>query len=389
MIQILGINLDQYSKVEFLEKIKNIALGSKASYITTPNPDIILSAQHDEEYFYILNQADLKIPDGFGLNLSALLAGKKLNRLPGADITKFLLKLATDNKIRVGVVNWQDGLSSAAEIKNAVLKEFSNLQIETFDLNRDQEIDEKNKAALLNFSPQILFCSFGAPYQEKFIYHNLLSWPKLSLAIGVGGSFDFITGRRPRAPKLFQKLGLEWLWRMLKKPSHVKRVFRSIFVFGYRVFVSRFIQPLVYRSNVAIWLYKNEGGKYYTLLLERAEDPGHWQLPQGGRDGEDIEKAGARELKEETHCQNFIIKKSWANLYKYKIKDKQRFGYKGQKQSLVLAEFLGNNEELKNNFWEHRAWKWVETDNILESVHPVRRQATEIYLKKIKEYFNK
>ncbi len=148
----------------------------------------------------------------------------------------------------------------------------------------------------------------------------------------------------------------------------------------------------MYRPNVVCLLYKQDGGQYKILLAERRNDPGHWQLLQGGTDNEDLMTAGARELKEEIDTDKFKGIAVFPNLWKYKFGDsmcrgvlaKYVGGYKGQKQGLFVAEFLGKDKDITINFWDHRGWKWVDADKLVESVYPTRQEATQIFLDKFK-----
>jgi 8-oxo-dGTP pyrophosphatase MutT (NUDIX family) len=159
-----------------------------------------------------------------------------------------------------------------------------------------------------------------------------------------------------------------------------------------KILKSRFIYPFRYRPNVACFLYKKEGGKIKILLVERRDVDNHWQIPQGGTDGEDLKTAGGRELFEETGVKNLIVKAVFPSLHKYLFPKKPapygskfyKYDYKGQKQGLYIAEFLGDDSEIKINFWDHQAWQWVETDKALDVLDPVRREAFKIYLEKFK-----
>jgi len=393
MLNILGINISTLNKKEVLKKIEQFLKSKKQHYIITPNPEIILEAHKDEEFFYILNHADLSLPDGIGLKLASWVMGKNLTRITGADlISDFTCLPARQGSqisdFRFAVVNWDGGLSKKEDIE----KVLQGLKIKDFfvkDTSREvkQNLDDLNK-----FKPDILFCTFGAPYQEKFIYHNLKKLPSVRVAIGVGGSFDFLTNKVKRAPKLMRLVGLEWLWRLIKKPKRWRRIYNAVIVFPYKFFRWRFIRRWQYRPNVACLLYKRTGNKTEILLAERRNDPGHWQLPQGGTDNEDLMTAGARELKEEIDTDKFKGIASFKSLWKYKfgdsmcrgVRSKDVGGYKGQKQGLFIAEFLGEDKDITINFWDHRDWKWVDEERLVESVHKRRQEATQIFLDKFK-----
>jgi N-acetylglucosaminyldiphosphoundecaprenol N-acetyl-beta-D-mannosaminyltransferase len=433
MINILGVNLDRdFNLANFSQKIIKFLESNNQNYIVTPNPEIILKAQKDEELFYILNKANLSLPDGFGLKLAALLMGKKLRRLTGADAILDIFKIAEEKQKRILIVNNKKGLSSSSELLIALSNRYPNLKffIETadfdFSISTKKEIihfdfDKKNiftKFAkkiekkvnerleflvpnkILDFAPDIMVCNFGAPYQEKFIYHNLNKVPSVKIGIGIGGALDFLTGKIKRAPKWMRFLGLEWLWRLIKQPKRFKRIFRAVFVFMSKFFYWKFISPLRYRKNVVCLLYKKNPipytalenkersplDHYHVLLVERSEEGGHWQLPQGGTDGDRIMRAGSREMYEELGIREFFPKKIYKNIFKYKSNNKGRYGFRGQKQSLLIAEYQGDDTDIKINFWDHSAWKWVRASDLVNEVHPVRKAGVEMFLDKFKNY---
>ncbi|MDD5031877.1 MAG: WecB/TagA/CpsF family glycosyltransferase [Patescibacteria group bacterium] len=391
MLNILGVNISTLEKEEVLKKIEQFLKDGKQHYIVTPNPEIILEARRDEELFYILNKADLAIPDGAGLKFAALAMGRNLRRVTGADLVGDLLKNLrfTIYDLRFGVMNWKGGLSKKEDIEK-VLAEFKIKDFFVKDISRDVEQDLSD---LVKFKPDILFCAFGAPYQEKFIYHNLPNLPSVKVAIGVGGAFDFLTGKIKRAPKIMRWLCLEWLWRLAKQPHRVKRIYQAVIIFPLKFIKWRFIHPLLYRPNVVCLLYRKSKNGYEILLAERKNEPGHWQLLQGGTEGEDLMRAGARELREEIDTDKFKGVAAFPDLWKYKfgnnsmcrgVPTKYVHGYKGQKQGLFIAEFLGEDKDITINFWDHKNWKWVKADNLITEVHPVRREAARIFLEKFK-----
>jgi N-acetylglucosaminyldiphosphoundecaprenol N-acetyl-beta-D-mannosaminyltransferase len=384
MPKILGINISPLSPEEIFNQLNSWLLQDKSRFLVTPNPEIILQAHKDEELFYILNQADLALADGFGLKLASYLDGEKIHRLTGADLVLKLLKLAQDKNLPLAILNWRGGLSKKDDLKRALDKKYPGLNYLVLDASRTQ-VAVTDLAQIANFSPAIVFCTFGSPYQEKTIYHNLAKWPSVRLAIGCGGAFDFLTGQLRRAPRVWQNIGLEWLWRLVKQPSRYKRIFNAVVVFSAKVLASKFIHRYRYRLNVCCLLYRvGEQGKE-VLIVEREDEANHWQLPQGGTDGEDVVTAGRRELREETGVTSIIVRGVFKNLHCYYFGDRfnKKTGYKGQKQSLFIAEFTGQEDEIKINFWDHQAWKWVPANQLVESVHPYRRQSAQIYLTKL------
>lgn len=382
--QILGIEISLLSKNDILNKINEFLANNEnkgAKYITTPNPEIILKANQDEEFFYILNKSDLSIPDGIGLKFAGFLIAKNIKRFTGADLTLDILKKAENKGEKVGILNLYNGLSSSNDIKNALSKKYPRLEFFVSDYKNELNAD------IIRFKPDILFVNLGAVKQEKFIYHNRDKFDNLKFAIGVGGAFDFLTGKIKRAPSLMRLCGLEWLWRLIKQPKkRIKRIWNAVFVFSFKILKWRFIHPFIYRNNVICFLFRKTNDKYEILLVKRVDEEKHWQLPQGGRDGESLSIAGARELEEELNCSKFKEIATFKNIHKYLIKNKniKHSGYKGQKQGVFFAQFTGQNSDIKINFWDHNEWKWVDINHFIGNVHNVRRESA----KKILNIFN-
>jgi N-acetylglucosaminyldiphosphoundecaprenol N-acetyl-beta-D-mannosaminyltransferase len=231
MADILGINLSEITAKEALKKIAGFLAGSGQHYIVTPNPEIILEARRDKEFLNILNKADLALADGFGLQIAGRLTGQHLARVTGSDLTVELLPMAAREGIKTAILNWRDGLSTAEEIQSVLEKRFSGLKFIALDVERTPLLAAETISQINDFQPALLFSALGFPYQEKIIFHNLNRLPSVRVALGVGGSFDFLTGRAKRAPRLFQQLGLEWFWRLIQQPNRYRRIFRATFVF--------------------------------------------------------------------------------------------------------------------------------------------------------------
>lgn len=390
MVDILGINLSDLEKNELLARLDFFLNDKESHFLVTPNPEIILQAGKDEEYFYILNSADIAVADGFGLVLAGILKRKRIPRITGSDLTPLLISLAEEKQIKTLVINWRDGLSKADDIKTILNNRWPKLIFKVLDIDKKDSLTEEENQEINSFEPKLVFVTLGAPVQEKLIWHELNRWPSVRLALAVGGSFDFLTNKIKRAPKIARRLGIEWLWRLIKQPKRFKRIWRATVVFGLKAFNSIIIQPFLYRSNVATMLYKKTTDGIKILIVERQDDHNHWQMPQGGTDGQRLEIAGARELREELGTDKFIVKKTFSNLHvydfnKHEESKNKHTGYKGQKQGLLIAEFTGTDDDIKINYWDHAAWKWVGVDKFLETTHPCRREGYQKFLTKFLE----
>ena len=235
MPEILGIKLSNLKSEKALEKIIAFLESGGNHLVVTPNPEIILTAQTDQEFFNILNAADLSLADGFGLKIAALLNGQRLTRVTGSDLTLKILELALKRRERVLILNWERGLSNNLEIQNILLEKYPGLRVLVLDCPRSDSLALEINTKIKDFNPSILFSALGSPEQEKIIYRHLSDWPSVRVAIGVGGSFDFLTGKIKRAPLTFRRLGLEWLWRLIQQPTRLKRIYRATFVFMFKV----------------------------------------------------------------------------------------------------------------------------------------------------------
>lgn len=242
-IYILGVKVNKLTNKKVLDKIGDFLLSDRQNYIITLNSEILLKAQKDEEYFHILNNADLSILDGSGPKFASLITGNNIKRIPGADLTKNILRIAEKKKLKVAILNWRRGLSKKEDLEKVLAKKYSSLKFIVENIERDFADFTKTEsfARLQKFEPNVLFVTLGAPHQEKFIYHNLNKIPSAKLALGVGGSFDFISGKIKRAPSIFQKLGIEWSWRLIMQPKRWRRIYNAVIIFPYKFIKWKFI----------------------------------------------------------------------------------------------------------------------------------------------------
>lgn len=235
-LNILGVLVSRINREEVLERIENWLKSENQHYIVTPNPEIILEAQKDEELKNILNKADIAVCDGTGLVLAGFLLGQKLNRVQGSDLVSEILKISRNKKYKIYFLNWSKGLSKTGEIKKAVQEKFGPIEIDGRGIERSGKDIDLNR--INNFKPAILLVALGAPHQEKIISEYLLKIPSIKAAMGVGGTFDFITKKVKRAPFVFRCFGLEWLWRLVQQPNRIKRIFDACAKFPFLIIKS-------------------------------------------------------------------------------------------------------------------------------------------------------
>lgn len=220
--KLLGVEIDNIDLEQALLRTKSLLNGKEQGYIVTPNPEIIVAASRDEEYQEILNKAFLSLPDGVGI----IWASKLLNlgiesRITGVDFVKQLAALATEHGFGLFFLGGFDEVAQKAA--ENLQKEFPKLNV--VGTLGDIVPERDNELAIKRLSQQpvdILLVAFGAPRQEKWIAENLPRI-KVKVAVGVGGTFDYLSGKTSRASKTLQNSGLEWLYRLSREPRRIRR----------------------------------------------------------------------------------------------------------------------------------------------------------------------
>ncbi len=380
-IKILGVKVSLIKREAVVKAVAAMIAGEKKHLITTPNPEILLESRKDEEFLHILNRSSLALPDGMGLKLAGWFKGYNLERYTGADLTQRLLSLAESNHWPVAVINWHAGLSNREEIARALKQRYPELRFLVKDERRGDYVFDISD--LRHFQPKIIFSTLGAPYQEKLLF-KLLPRTTAKLGIGVGGSFDYLTGKAPRSPKFFRSLGLEWLWRLSLAPrKRLRRIYRAVAIFPLVFFREEVFSRLFYRPNVVGWLFKDD-----EVLLVDAEDGDnghHWKLPQGGVEADESkQEALMREMAEELGTVSFEIIGQFDNIYKYKWPRGYRLGYKGQRQTLFILKYHGHKKDIKLSH-ENKDFKWIKIADLIEAAEPIRRPSYALFLEKFKE----
>lgn len=233
MLSILGVKIDNLTINQTLNKIEGFLIDGKQHYIITPNPEFLVRAQCDPEFKEILNQADLAVADGIGLILVSWFLGQPLKeRIAGVDLMEKICQQAAVKNWPVFLLGGREGVAEKAIEK--LKRKYQGLKAEV-----KSEITLKARSQKQSPSG-ILFVALGAPSQEKWIKNNLRKMPQIKVAMGVGGSFDFISGRIKRAPKIIRQIGLEWLWRFCCQPWRVKRIYRAVIIFPWLVIKEKF-----------------------------------------------------------------------------------------------------------------------------------------------------
>lgn len=223
--KILGINIDSITLEEAGEITKELIQNSNKTcrMIVAPNTEFIMMAQKDKNFFEILNRADLATPDSVGVILGGKFQKKPFKeRIPGQAYFRKILELGEKEGWTFYLLGGKSGIAKKAS--ENLKKIYPNLKIIGYHEGFFEEDNEKNVIEEINkLSPNVLFVAMGAPTQEKWIATNKEKL-KVDVAAGQGGTFDYEAGNIKRAPIIFQKLGIEWLWRLFLQPSRIFRM---------------------------------------------------------------------------------------------------------------------------------------------------------------------
>ncbi len=246
-VEVLGVKFDDIGETGLIDILNEIISGEGRDNfkIITPNPEIVYAANKDESLLGMINSAGLVLKDGIGIIIAQKLKGiEAQGRLTGYDTLTKILSLANSNNNSIYIVGAKEEIVSKAV--DAIKDEYQNINIMGYhngyfseDSKEEESIIDDIKAS----SPDIVVVAMGFPKQEKFM--SKLKNNKLS--IGCGGSLDVLSGEMKRAPQFIQKIGMEWLYRLFKEPSRIKR----------QVAIPKFLFKILFTKN-SVRKYKEE-----------------------------------------------------------------------------------------------------------------------------------
>lgn len=226
--KLLGYDIDKFDFESAVEYAKTIS-----GQVVTINPEMMSNPDMKE----VVNNAELVIPDGIGVEIGLKICGHNVRRIPGIQFAYRMLEECAKDGSSVALVGAKPEIIQLA-CKN-LKEDIENLNI-VYAQDGYFKDDERVWAELKQADPRLVLCALGSPKQELFIIEAKKLLPN-ALFIGVGGSFDVWSGVIQRAPEIYQKLGLEWLYRTVKEPQRFKRIFPTLPLFVLRVIRDRFI----------------------------------------------------------------------------------------------------------------------------------------------------
>ena len=224
-INLLGVNIDTVGRWEAMRILTRRLATGRQTTVYTPNPIIIRRAQKNETFRALLNRGDLMIADGIGILLGARLAGlPPPPRVAGIDLGEDVMAYAERAMLKVFLFGGKPDVAQRAA-KQLKLR-FPALEI--CGTHHGYIAPKENSALIKQIRESradVVMVCLGSPRQEQWIDENRRALRGVSILMGLGGSLDVWSGDLARAPRIFSKIGLEWLWRMLRQPHRLKGIF--------------------------------------------------------------------------------------------------------------------------------------------------------------------
>lgn len=220
--RILGVRVDCLDGTQAMEKIKGFAASGRLHQVATVNPEFVMRAQRDPEFARVLDAADLCLPDGTGVVWAARRQGCEIAQpVAGTDLVEPIAAMCRQGGFRLFLLGARPGV--AADLAGRLESEHPGLEVAAHAGGPDAAHDAETLPLIEKHRTDVLLVAYGAPSQEMWI-DRLRSRLQVSVAMGVGGAFDYLTGRVPRAPAWMRTAGLEWLVRLAYQPWRVRRM---------------------------------------------------------------------------------------------------------------------------------------------------------------------
>lgn len=221
------------SKNDYFKKLKKHLKYNEKKFIITANPETLTYASNDDEISkMLLDKNNSIVPDGIAIVKSCQMLNIKVTeRIAGVDIAEYLLKEANNEKKSLYLFGAKEEVVELLVKK--IKDEYPNINLLGYSNGYIKDRDKVFKQ-IIKLKPDVCLVALGIPYQEKIIYKYIDKFDK-GIFVGVGGSFDVLSGSKKRAPKIFIKLNLEWLYRIICEPKRLKRFWNNNVKFIFKV----------------------------------------------------------------------------------------------------------------------------------------------------------
>ncbi len=228
---LLGVPIHRSSMSGAVTSVQEFLLLPNHTHVVTLNNEMLVAAVHDSKFHQLL-QHTINLPDSTGVALFS-----RSVRVPGADLThRLLVTLSSQHPV------FFLGAASGVAEKAAERMKSENPNLNIVGTYAGSPAPEEADAIInrINASgAQLLLVAYGAPQQDLWIAEHLGQLNTVRVAIGVGGTFDFLARTIQRAPQWLRSIGLEWLWRLILQPWRIKRIWNAVVVFPWLVLTKR------------------------------------------------------------------------------------------------------------------------------------------------------
>lgn len=225
MLTILGCPVSRITYGEWLDQIGGWVRDGGFHHVVTLNPEMIMIARRDPVFRVVVERADLTPPDGVGLLIAARMRGERLpERVTGSDGVPLIAERAAREGWRLFLLGAAEGVAQLAA--DELIRRYPGLQIAGVHAGSPDPAEEDSLVERINAADaDLLLVAYGAPEQDKWIA-RCSARLKVKMAMGIGGSLDFIAGVVPRAPERWRRMGVEWLYRLIRQPWRWRRMLR-------------------------------------------------------------------------------------------------------------------------------------------------------------------
>ena len=220
--RILGVRVDCVDMASAMKTIERFADEGGHHLVATVNPEFVMQAQRDKEFGRVLDSAALCLPDGVGVVWAARRQGCAIrDPVAGVDLVQPVAEMCARRGLKLFLLGAAPGV--AGDLAERLRAANPTLAVASHSGSPQPSQDEETLKLIHEHGAQVLLVAYGAPAQELWIA-RLRNRLGVAVAVGVGGAFDYLTGRVPRAPAWMRRAGLEWLHRLTRQPWRVRRM---------------------------------------------------------------------------------------------------------------------------------------------------------------------
>lgn len=256
-VKILGVSISTKSPKQIKKVILQKITRGEPMFIATVNPSFLVKSYYNKGFKNILNSTSINVADGVGIQVAAeykncvsankvfgMLLWVKIclvnilvrkgsfniikHRLTGVELVKYLLSQAGNKKLKVLVYHYKDSLLQTDKLVNYILSNYKGVTLKVIEVEKNINLNLPK----LQGGYDITLCTLGE-YKQELMLQSVYKKSQKGIFIGIGGAFDVITSKQSSLLNKFSLFGVEWLYRLVKNPKRVLKIYRSVILFSY------------------------------------------------------------------------------------------------------------------------------------------------------------